>query len=86
MVQAIDELTHLVYQCLIFVKYYSTLYCIVLFNYYVCAMKNRYRTLILFLVLLVSSQSMFGLGLPQRLYPAKVIKKSIQVLVRKVSR
>lgn len=71
---------------LIFDKIYSTLYRIVLFILYVCAMKNRKRTLILFLVLLVSSQSMFGLGLPQRLYPAKVIKKSIQVLVRKVSR
>jgi hypothetical protein len=26
------------------------------------------------------------LGLPQRLYPAKAIKKSFQVLVKKVSR
>jgi hypothetical protein len=53
---------------------------------YVCAMKNRLRFLAVLIVLLVSSQTMFGLGLPQRLYPAKVIKKSIQALVRKVSR
>ncbi len=53
---------------------------------YVCAMKNHQRTLLVLVVFLFATQSMFGLGLPQRLYPAKVIKKSIQVLVRKVSR
>jgi hypothetical protein len=83
---AIDEPTHQVYEFIRFVKFYSTLYCIVLFMLYVFAMKNHQRTLLVLVVFLFASQSMFGLGLPQRLYPAKVIKKSIQVLVRKVSR
>lgn len=54
--------------------------------FYICVMKNHQRTILFFLVLLFSAQSMFGLGLPQRLYPAKVIKKTIQVLVKKVTR
>jgi hypothetical protein len=49
-------------------------------------MKNHQQGKIIFFVCLMASQSIFALGLPQRLYPAKVIKKSIQVLVRKVSR
>jgi hypothetical protein len=39
-------------------------------------MKNHQRTILFLLVLLFSTQTMFALGLPQRLYPAKVIKKS----------
>jgi hypothetical protein len=49
-------------------------------------MKNRHQRLIILFACLMASQSIYALGLPQRLYPAKVIKKSIQVLVRKVSR
>ncbi|MEK6547308.1 MAG: hypothetical protein AABZ56_03240 [Bacteroidota bacterium] len=49
-------------------------------------MKNRLRIFLLLFVFMFSAQTLLALGLPQRLYPAKVIKKSIQVLVRKVSR
>lgn len=49
-------------------------------------MKNLIRISALMLVLLISTQSMIALGLPQRMYPAKVIKKSIQILVKKVTR
>ncbi|WP_395767414.1 hypothetical protein [Aquirufa sp.] len=49
-------------------------------------MKNHRQIILSLLVLLFSAQSTFALGLPQRLYPAKVIKKSIHVLVRKVTR
>jgi hypothetical protein len=49
-------------------------------------MKNYLRISLSILVLLISSQTMFALGLPQRMYPAKVIKKSIQVWVKKVTR
>jgi hypothetical protein len=66
--------------------FYSTLYCIVLNFIYICHMKIRQRSTLLALLVLFASQSIFALGLPQRLYPAKVIKKSIQVLVRKVAR
>ena len=32
------------------------------------------------------SGSVMALGLPSRLYPAKVVKKTIQVIVKKVGR
>jgi len=48
-------------------------------------MKN-FKQLLLAVLMVILVQPIFALGLPQRLYPAKVIKKSFQVLVKKVSR
>lgn len=67
-------------------QFFSTLYCIVLNIIYICPMKIHQRTFLIVLLFFVSSQSVLCLGIPQRLYPAKVIKKSIQALARKVSR
>jgi hypothetical protein len=47
---------------------------------------RKFKLLLLVLVLVNIAQPVLALGLPQRLYPAKAIKKSIQVLVKKVSR
>jgi hypothetical protein len=46
----------------------------------------KVKLVLLFIVLFISSESVMALGLPTRLYPAKVIKKTIQVIVKKVAR
>ncbi len=46
----------------------------------------KVKLVLLIIVLLISSESVMALGLPTRLYPAKVIKKTIQVVVKKVAR
>jgi hypothetical protein len=46
----------------------------------------KVKILILFATFFLVSQSVLALGFPARLYPAKVIKKTIQVIVKKVAR
>ena len=46
----------------------------------------KVKALLLVATFLLLSQSVLALGLPTRLYPAKVIKKTIQVIVKKVGR
>lgn len=46
----------------------------------------KVKILVLFATFFLVSQSVLALGFPARLYPAKVIKKTIQVIVKKVAR
>lgn len=46
----------------------------------------KVNVLLLITTFFLLSQSVMALGLPARLYPAKVIKKTIQVIVKKVGR
>jgi hypothetical protein len=46
----------------------------------------KVKVLLLVVTFFLLSQSVLALGLPTRLYPAKVIKKTIQVIVKKVGR
>lgn len=46
----------------------------------------KIKLIILITSFFLISQSAMALGFPARLYPAKVIKKTIQVIVKKVGR
>jgi hypothetical protein len=46
----------------------------------------KVKLVLLIIILFITSESVMALGLPTRLYPAKVIKKTIQVIVKKVGR
>jgi hypothetical protein len=46
----------------------------------------KIKLLLLIASFFLISESTMALGFPARLYPAKVIKKTIQVIVKKVGR
>jgi|LakMenE18May11ns_1017448.scaffolds.fasta_scaffold9928404_3 hypothetical protein len=46
----------------------------------------KVKLVLLITIFFLSAESVLALGLPTRLYPAKVIKKTIQVIVKKVGR